>query len=327
MRREMPPWTRKKRFWIVLSCFVMSSGFVIFVLVANLWNWQWTGFQKTLWDWMQLFIVPIALAIVAFLFNRMESNRQQKLADQRSESDQEIALDNQRDITLQTYLKQMSKLLFRQNLRTSEPKTEVRYVARAQTLTVLRRLDTLRKGYLLQFLYEAGLINNEVNGSIIDLNGADLQGAELQGLQLRKVNLGGTNLHGANLKKANLSGAMLRKADLSNTNMCEARLSQTNLHIVNLSQADLSGAVLSEADLTKAILRKALLIQADLSGADLTGTDLSDANLSGANLSGAELLGANLSGAELMGANLQGTDLMNTDLQGSRLNTSPSRGN
>ncbi len=321
MKRERPAWTRKKRFSIILSCLVMSVGFVIFVLVANLWNWQWTGFQKTLWDWMQLLIVPIALAVGAFLFNRAENSYQQKLADQRAVHDQEIALDNQRDTMLQAYIDQMSQLLFERNLRTSDPKTEVRYVARAQTLTVLRRLDTLRKGYLLQFLYEAGLINNDGDGSIIDLNGADLQGAEMQGLQLRKVNLGGANLHGANLQKANLSGAMLRKADLSNTNMRDARLAQTNLHLVNLGQADLSGAVLCEADLIKAVLCEALLIQADLNGADLTGTDLSDANLSGADLSGAELLGANLSGAELSGANLQGTDLMNADPQRTGLNS------
>src|SRR5579859_2774588 len=89
MKREKLPWTRKKRFWIVLSCLVMSVGFVIFVLVANLWNWQWTGFQKTLWDWMQLLIIPTALAVVAFLFNRVESDYQQRLADQQAESDQE----------------------------------------------------------------------------------------------------------------------------------------------------------------------------------------------------------------------------------------------
>jgi len=57
---------------------------------------------------------------------------------------------------------------------------------------VLRRLDAERKGSVLQFLHESGLIVKDKH--IIDLRGA--------------------NLGGANLFEAELSGADLRRADL-----------------------------------------------------------------------------------------------------------------
>jgi uncharacterized protein YjbI with pentapeptide repeats len=62
---------------------------------------------------------------------------------------------------------------------------------------VLGRLDPMRKGSVLRFLYESGLIAR--NHPTLDLSGADLSGANLHGGRLK----------GANLMRANLSGADL----------------------------------------------------------------------------------------------------------------------
>src|SRR5579864_8261349 len=35
---------------------------------------------KTLWDWLQLLIIPLALAVIAFLFNRSERKNEQRVA-------------------------------------------------------------------------------------------------------------------------------------------------------------------------------------------------------------------------------------------------------
>ena len=65
----------------------------------------------------------------------------------------------------------MAELLLEKKLRTTENK-EVRNVARTRTLAVLRTLDGTRKGIVLRFLKEAGLIDKEK--TIVDLEGADL---------------------------------------------------------------------------------------------------------------------------------------------------------
>lgn len=66
----------------------------------------------------------------------------------------------------------MTELLLDRNLRQSEPYSEVRNLARSQTLTTLRSLSVPRKSSILHFLHEADLIKIEL--TIIDLSRADL---------------------------------------------------------------------------------------------------------------------------------------------------------
>ncbi len=148
--------------------------------------------------------------------------------------------DNQREAALQAYIDKMSELLLAQNLRNSSVDEEVRKIARVRTLTVLRRCDAERKGTVLRFLLEAGLIDKDK--CIIDLTGADLSNASLSG---------------ADLSGADLSGAKLSHADLSDANLGGATLSRANLRFANLSDAKLGGADLSNADLSGAKLRGA----------------------------------------------------------------------
>ncbi len=82
-----------------------------------------TGFSgKTLWDWLQLLIIPLMLAGGGFWFSLQQSdisaqasNRQhdsdQKIAVANRQNDMQIALDQQRETTLKTYLDDMSDLL------------------------------------------------------------------------------------------------------------------------------------------------------------------------------------------------------------------------
>ncbi|HEX6480493.1 MAG TPA: pentapeptide repeat-containing protein [Ktedonobacteraceae bacterium] len=143
--------------------------------------------KKTLWDWLQLLIVPLVLAVVALVFQIANTRTEQQIAKQRYEQDQQIALDKQREDLLQAYLDRMSELLLEKNLRTSAPDEEVRKVARVRTTTVLFQLDARRIGYVFTFLRESKLMSATSNDNIVSLSGADLSG----------VNLSFANLSGA----------------------------------------------------------------------------------------------------------------------------------
>jgi hypothetical protein len=113
---------------------------VIGLIIAGYW-FDWTGFNgfntvstahisggpsagvttrteeyqpgKTLWDWLQLLIIPLVLAVAALLFNLATTRTEQEIATQRYEQDKSIALDKQREDLLQTYLDRMSELLLK----------------------------------------------------------------------------------------------------------------------------------------------------------------------------------------------------------------------
>ncbi len=295
---------------VLISLFITLV--VLVILGGYKLNWNWTGFNgnnksgKTLWDWLQLLIIPLALAIIAIFFNRAERKNEQR-----------IASDNQQEAALQGYINEMSELMLERDLRKSDVDAEVRTIARVRTLTVLSRLDKDRKRSVLQFLNESGLI--EADTPIIRLNGANLSGANLSEAYLNGANLALVDLSGANLRRVRLGyaprseGEDIGGADLSHANLSKANLSAADLEQVNLRSANLTGANLSAAHLERVNLRSANLTGADLSHVNLTEANLSHANLTGADLTNTELntysphmegYGADLSRANLRNAKI-----------------------
>jgi uncharacterized protein YjbI with pentapeptide repeats len=154
-------------------------------------------------------IIPVALAAGVFWFN-----------DQTRKSEQAIAQDRVREEALQRYLATMQELILDKGLRRSEKDAEIRDVARARTLTVLRSLDGNQKGEVARFLYEADLIGKagvSGEGRVIETTIIDLRDANLSGVKLRDVVI--VDLKGANPSNVCLSNANLRGANLSDANL------------------------------------------------------------------------------------------------------------
>jgi uncharacterized protein YjbI with pentapeptide repeats len=280
---------------------------------------------KTLWDWLQLLIVPAILVAVTFAWSDQQAKRDNKREDRRLAADAAAAKEVRRDTTLNDYFKQMSDLMLNKNLRSAKPLDPVESVARTVTLTTLRRLDGKRQGEVVQFLQEARLIS-AFDGAVINLRGVDLGSAKLRGADLSHADLILVDFSGADLENADFSGAVLREAklrgaDLSGADLTEAVLFGAAFRGANLAGADLRDARLNNAafrgaDLTYADLRGADLEDADLRGADLRDADLRGADLRGANLRGAFTLlgGASFAGAKLSGANLVDAEFSNPTL-------------
>jgi uncharacterized protein YjbI with pentapeptide repeats len=278
-------WQKAKKpleiFCIIVVCLLMVALLVVIIL-AYVFNVNVPGLRgKTLWDWLQLLIIPAVLVVGGYVFNYTTTRAEQRNTQVRDQAEQAIASDNQREAALQAYIDSISELLLHEKLRESGEDDEVRTIARVRTLTVLPRLDKVRKRSVLQFLHESGLIHKATK--VIDLREADLSGADLRGANLREADLREADLGGAYLSRAYLRGA-----DLNGANLSEADLRGAYLNGANLSEADLSGAYLNGAYLRGADLRGAYLNGANLNGANLSEADLSEADLRGADLRGAK---------------------------------------
>ena len=113
--------------------------------------------ERTLWDWMELILVPVVLAAGAALFTWLNDKRRQESEAQQARLQWETELDRSREDALQKYLDTMTDLL-KDGLHESEPDDVKRSIARARTVTVLRQLDGRRKAWLLEFLCASNLI-------------------------------------------------------------------------------------------------------------------------------------------------------------------------
>ncbi|WP_100903329.1 pentapeptide repeat-containing protein [Nostoc flagelliforme] len=263
---------------------------------------------KTFWDWLGL-AGTLAIPIVLFQFERREQKRadnqaeaekqrvekqaeaEKQKAEKEAELEKAIADNNLREEALEAYINRMSELLLEKNLNVSDPsRGDTAFdVARARTLSVLRRLDKdgERKGSVIQFLIDTELIS--------------------------KLNLSDTNLDGAILTNADLSDAKLIRAKLTSAKLTNAILTNAHLDDAIFDDANINSATLDNASLTRASFMHTNLIQAQISHGQLMYANFAGANLADANLIRANLAGANLAGANLDGANLQRAENISID--------------
>jgi uncharacterized protein YjbI with pentapeptide repeats len=252
-------------------------------------RWGFRG--MTLRNWLELLVVPLVLLGIGLLFQI----QQNEVEERRLEAAQHIEEQRAQDEALQTYLEQMGQMLLDKDrpLRQSKEGDEVQLLARARTVTILRRLDSARNRDILQFLREARLVPSnkyEIQEHIVRLDNSNLSKADLRGANLDSFDLHKTDLSGADLRDAYLAWSYLRYAKLNGANLRGAYLrgAPDQSGNADLSDADLSDANLSEADLS----------YDNLSSANLQGANLADAVLRGANLSNAKVTSEQLAEAK-----------------------------
>jgi uncharacterized membrane protein len=203
---------------ITLSVLFLITLALTILIGGYRYQWAWTGLTgdkesyKTLYDWLQLLIIPAVLAIAGYVINltisrgeqaateqRAQSEREaaeklakteQDIAKQRYEQDKQIALDKQHEDLLQAYLDRMAELLLEKQLLTSDSE-EVRNVARARTISVLTQLNARRVGYIFTFLGETGLMSKTSDSSIVSLKYADFREVNWSQARLIQANLSG----------------------------------------------------------------------------------------------------------------------------------------
>jgi uncharacterized protein YjbI with pentapeptide repeats len=327
--------TNKQLTRVIVTLIILA--FSIIVICGYIFGWDWTGFNnRELWDWLKLLLAVAVPAILAYYGQRISTLQyrgQQEAEEQRAQ-----------DEALQAYLDHMSQLLtdkdqpfeyqspqlltnrdrplvteISQLLTDNDQTSDSSYVddnanvmarlsvvARVRTLTVLQRLNGTRKGSVVQFLQESGLITAEE--PLVSLSGADLNGVNLQGANLSGANLRESNLQEANLDRAQLQGANLRSAILDRANLGSADLQGADLQATQARATNFTDAILTTANLRFARLTRASL-GATLAGATLYGAILQEADLRGANLRGASLAEASLNGADLADAIVTGANL------------------
>jgi uncharacterized protein YjbI with pentapeptide repeats len=247
--------------------------------------------DKTLWDWLELLVVPLVLAIGGFWFSSQQNQISFQASQRQHETDIQIATDQQRETTLETYLDDMATLLLNSNLRDSHPTDEVRIVARARTLSALSRLDPVRKVHVLRFLTEAGLL------SIVGLDDADLSYVRLVNALpgiVHNVTIQYASLTHAYLENYQMNHIELNYSDLSYSTFTHFTVVASHLKHVNLRHSKLDTANFSNCSFTQADLSDAIL-----SNVNFENTDLSQANFNGAVLSDVDFRGAIITSEQL----------------------------
>jgi hypothetical protein len=221
--------------WQLVAFSLGAIVAIIVILGGYALGWSWTGLPdfrepdesnyergKTLWNWLELLIVPSVLAVGALWFNQRATDRQNA-----------TQLDRFREEALQSYFDTITALLVDKGLRETDEYAPVADVARVRTVTTLRKLDQERIAEVLDFLRDADLYSGEraiLKGARmrgIDLSGANLWRADLSRADLSVSHLNGANLYGTDLRQSDLRGADLRASDLRRARLRDATIDPT----------------------------------------------------------------------------------------------------
>ncbi|NMB86861.1 MAG: pentapeptide repeat-containing protein [Chloroflexi bacterium] len=347
------------RVWVSLVILILltATGWCVYLHYAKGMIWaDWTGFgsytgtllqdqrSKTLWDWMELLIIPIVLTVGGFFFNWAEKRNDQSVAKQKFEDEQKNSQDQQQETALKNYLDRLTVLLLDKGLANAQNDTAKDHlsvknsciIARTLSLTTLKKLNPERKQSLLLFLYEAKLISG--NDPTIDLTGANLSEVNLSGKVLKEINLTGVCLNGTNFESANLTkgsftgaemfgaklnyatltGAYLQKVQFNKAalfrdlHLNNADLSQTKLERVTLVDSELKGANLQNTKMKRATIINVYLNEAILTETDLTQANIRESHMEKATMNWVVLNGATLFNVILSEANIEDAQLNNT---------------
>ena len=142
-------------FWIIV---LSSIALLLLLIIRPDLAPPWAGIDRTaqpvqgmepaknLWDWLQLLAIPIFLGIGAWWLGSSLWSTGQEITARRLQADRDLQSARQQRATLDSYYNSMTDLLLSGYLRSmGNRESDVRNVAQARTLALLRSLDGSHK--------------------------------------------------------------------------------------------------------------------------------------------------------------------------------------
>jgi uncharacterized membrane protein YkgB len=125
------PWLKENQWWIQLVVLAVVAMIVVIAFKRGAWS-DWVGFKgKTVWNWLELLGVPLALATLGYLLQQ----QQQQRAEMLSKEQREIAADEAKEEILQGYFDRLSTLLVDKNILAISTKVYALEKEQAETAT------------------------------------------------------------------------------------------------------------------------------------------------------------------------------------------------
>lgn len=200
---------------------------------------------KTLWDWLDLLIIPASIGLIGWLYKDYEKSKDEKKEQENKYSE-----------ILESYFKAISDLITKENLLDINNNNTSKKIARSRTILAIENLDGERKGQVLQFLFELDLIDTNK----IDLLGANLANIQCDGIVLKNLTINGVHFGNSSFENSFLENCKFIACDFSNSTFLGAsfqnvdfsysKLNNCNFQYIDLTTLNLEGVELHRANIS-----------------------------------------------------------------------------
>ena len=180
----------------------------------------------------------------------------------------------------------MSNLIVNHHLLARHPPAGVSALAHSLTGTAVAQLDGARRGSVLAFLANAGLLSTGTGPGTrgdhppaVPIDGLDFEGAQMGSLRLGTASLAGANLQKTIIGVFTINSEEITRgrADLTNVDLRGARIADLYWTGVNLYGARLDKAVIGLGLMRDVRFTNACVNGTRFGRSDLDGVDISDA--------------------------------------------------
>lgn len=309
---QLISWLKKWQVWV--SILFLLFLVVLVGLIRNTsfdWRPYNNEFQEardpTLWDFLELFIIPIILTVGGLLYEgisrkrerdrekeervlekerrNLEDRRNQEEAERRDKLRESTDRERYQHANLSEFMDRIEALYGSKGERLFDVDEPTRATARARIKHVLHQADMKRKQYVIDFLLDSklALVTDERDKKHSLLEGFSLEETDFCGLKMNRFDLTGVNLEGSRFELSPDLNGVEMPADLSGACLSTANISKVNFSGALLSDANLSGvrtnAEPNESKENQTFFSHSQMEQCDLSHAQLWNVQFDNVTL------------------------------------------------
>jgi uncharacterized protein YjbI with pentapeptide repeats len=226
---------------------------------------------RTRMEWVKLIsatLVPIMIAVFTLVttVQQLASDKASRLTDLRIADEQRykdlyLAEELRRQLVFDTFITEMGPLVE----QTDDLSETQRTLASSRIHAAFAQLDGTRKGHLIEFLYQGGLIRQNMPGKFVSLAGVNLDNIVFQP---RTISL--------DLQYASFASASLQNASFVDIGLYEVTFQDCVLTSARFAHAFLTGTNFMNAIMHKVDMTHAYSLLTIFNGADMTGATIPD---------------------------------------------------
>lgn len=219
----------------------------------------------------------LALPLAVTVFTVITTLQSTKIANANRQQDLLQAEDDQRQTFFVDYINDISRYCDKHIRNLTNNEDRLLYI-RTKTLTILRKLDTERKQYLLLFLQESSLLLEKKKFSLLD--GANFSGIYLsqKDCVFTDVIFSGVNFRHATFVNCIFDNVTFDSVDLSHASLTKSILYRNHFYSCQLDFVSFESSVVSETNITTSGLIFANFHQVKLDYVLFNNVNFSNAN-------------------------------------------------
>lgn len=261
---------------------------------------------KTLWNLLEVLIIPVFVAVAIWYLDRQDNQRKEKIADNERKQRTILAQNERMQAVLTDFIEKVSDLILVYEQSNPRNRKHVRNIIHARVIDAAKELDENRKAQVFEFLHTLGRLTPLKSGPRLHnvlANEEDHQSSEndynfqipqkpdgnyqrfpdsiLDRVDFSKIRLKDIRSEPIDISGVRMQDAVVENADFSNCILRGVRFDRAQFDNIQLIDSILDFSYWQQSKIKKSKFTNAKLNEVDFTEAEFIETNLQSAKVKG----------------------------------------------